>query len=171
MSSTSQPEKLFKEAKKLLDDGIEGNKKAAKSANEKIKQIRGSQPGNALYEAYYGASVALLARDAARLSEKEELALEGLDALNNAVAGDPDHKEIRMLRAGVCLKLPDDYFQTLETAIGDYVYLLDRMSRQRDYLSAKQAREVLGKLAQAYREAGKTAQAQETERRLADWKK
>jgi predicted Zn-dependent protease len=165
MASGSPWEKLFKEAKKQLAEGIDGDKKAVRGANEKLHRLREADPGDALVLAYYGSSLTLLARDAVKLMEKEEKANEGLDALNRAVQLEPNHKEIRLLRANVCLRLPDDYFGTLAVAIEDFTYLLDRQSENAGYLAPKQAKDVASKLAEAYLEAGMPAKAQETKQR------
>lgn len=165
MANGSQLDKLFKEAKKQLEDGIDGDKKAVRGANIKLKRLCDANPGNALVVAYYGSSLALLARDAVKLSEKEEKANEGLETLNRAVRMEPAHKEIRLLRGSVCLRLPDDYFGSLAIAIEDFTYLLDRHSENAGYLASKQWKEVASKLAAAYREAGMPDKALEAERR------
>ncbi|MDF2837395.1 MAG: hypothetical protein K0Q63_3035 [Paenibacillus sp.] len=171
MANGSQLDKLLKEAKKQLEDGIDGDKKAVRGANMKLLRLRETNPGNALVLAYYGSSLALLARDAVKLSEKEEKANEGLEALNRAVQLSPNHKEIRMLRASVCLRLPDDYFGSLAIAIEDFTYLLDRHAEHAGYLAPKQLKEVASHLATAYREAGMSAKALQTEQRFSNGKK
>ncbi|TXK79808.1 hypothetical protein [Paenibacillus sp. N3.4] len=167
MANNSNDEKQFKEAKKLHNDGIDGDKKAVKSANEKLLKLRETEPDNALIEAYYGSSLALLARDAVKPLEKEEKALEGLDALNRAVTLDPNQKEIRLLRANVCLRLPESYFHCSKTAIEDFSFLLDRYQESSSYLSQKQVREVLRNLSTAYQNAGKQDEANAVLQRLA----
>ncbi|MCY7486848.1 hypothetical protein [Paenibacillus alvei] len=161
MSSDSNPDKQFKIAKKLLQDGVEGDKKAAKRANEKLVKLRETQPHNALIEAYYGSSLALLSRDAVNLVEKEEKALESLEALNQAVIWDPNEKEIRFLRGSVCLHLPESYFYCSKIAIEDFTFLLDRYQQGSNYLTQKQVREVLRKLSKAYLNIGNKVKSNE----------
>ncbi|MDQ6421683.1 hypothetical protein RB620_19845 [Paenibacillus sp. LHD-117] len=170
MAMDSYRENLLKEAKQLHSNGIEGDKKAVMSAYEKLLTLRGLEPNNAVIEAYYGSSLALLARDAVKLLEKEEKARTGLDALNRAVALDPNHKEIRLLRANVCLRLPDSYFQSAQTAIDDFSFLLARNQAKADFLTQKQVREILTKLSKAYQIAGKPDKAQQVLQRLAKLK-
>lgn len=167
MSSDSNPDKQFKIAKKLLQDGVEGDKKAAQRANEQLVKLRDTQPHNALIEAYYGSSLALLSRDAVKLVEKEEKALESLEALNQAVTWDPNEKEIRFLRGSVCLHLPESYFYSSKIAIEDFTFLLDRYQQDSKYLTKNQVREVLRKLSKAYQNSGNHNKANEILQRLA----
>lgn len=167
MSSDSNPDKQFKKAKKLLQDGAEGDKKAAKRANEELLKLREIQPHNALIEAYYGSSLALLSRDAVKLVEKEEKALESLEVLNQAVELDPNEKKIRFLRGNVCLHLPESYFYCSKIAIEDFTFLLDRYEQNSNYLTQKQVREVLRKLSKAYQNNGNQDKANEVLQRLA----
>ncbi|SYX85301.1 tetratricopeptide repeat protein [Paenibacillus alvei] len=167
MSSDSTPEKQFKIAKKLLQDGVEGDKQAAKRAHEKLLKLRETQPHHALIEAYYGSSLALLSRDAVKLVEKEEKALESLEVLNQAVEMDPNEKEIRFLRGSVCLHLPESYFYSSSIAIEDFTFLLDRYQQDSNYLTHKQVRRVLRKLSKAYQNSGNPAKANEVSQRLA----
>ena len=161
MADKSKYEKQFKEAKKLHHAGVDGDKKAVKSANEKLMKLREMTPNHALIEAFYGSSMALLARDSVRLQEKEELALQGLEALNHAVAMDPNHKEIRFLRGNVCLRLPDMYFQTAQIAIEDFTFLFDCYLANHSYLTPQQLKEVLNKLSESYQNAGNISKANE----------
>lgn len=167
MSSDSTPEKQFKIAKKLLQDGVDGDKKAAKRAHETLLSLREAQPHHALIEAYYGSSLALLSRDAVKLVEKEEKALESLEVLNQAVEMDPNEKEIRFVRGSVCLHLPESYFYSSRIAIEDFTFLLDRYQQDSNYLSQKQVRGVLRKLSKAYQNSGNPAKANEVSQRLA----
>lgn len=166
MANGSKQDKLLKEAKKQLEDGIDGDKKAVRGASLLLQRLRDANPGNALVLAYYGSSLALLARDAVKLSDKEEKAIEGLEALSRAVQMEPTHKEVRMLRGSVCLRLPDDYFGSLALAIEDFTYLLDRHAEHDGYLAPKQLKEVASKLASAFREAGIPEKALEAELRF-----
>ncbi|OCT13972.1 hypothetical protein A8709_00060 [Paenibacillus pectinilyticus] len=167
MSTDSYLMKQLKEAKELHQDGVDGDKKAAKSANEMLLKLRESQPQHALIEAYYGSSLALLARDAVKLLDKEEKALASLEALHHAVTLDPSNKEIRFLRGSVCLQLPESYFHSTQTAIEDFTFLLDRYQQASNYLTPKQVREALRKLSKAYQNIGNSDKANEFLQRLA----
>lgn len=159
--------KQFKEAKKLHNKGVDGDKKAVKSANEELLKLREAEPDNALIEAYYGSSLALLARDAAKPLKQADNAQEGLDALNRAVTLDPNQKEIRLLRANVCLRLPESFFHCSQTAIEDFSFLLDRYQESSSYLTQKQVNEILRNLSKAYQNAGKPDKANAVLQRLA----
>lgn len=160
MANDGSYEKQLTEIKKLHGEGVDGDQKAVKSANEKLAKLRRSQPGNAIIEAYYGSSLALLARDAVKLLVKEELARESLEALNRAVALDPNHKEVRLIRANVCLRLPDSYFETAQTAIEDFSFLLNRNQATEGYLTPNEVKEVLTDLGKAYQNAGRPEMVQ-----------
>ncbi|TLS50654.1 hypothetical protein FE782_18285 [Paenibacillus antri] len=154
MTKDNTVKKQLEEAKRLHSRGVDGDKKAVKNANEILRKLRELEPDNALIEAYYGSSMALLGRDAAHPLEKAEKAQEGLDALHRAVSMDPTRKEIRLLRAHVCLRLPESFFRCSATAIEDFTYLLEKKG---DKLTPKQAEELRQHLATAYRNAGKRA--------------
>ncbi|CAG7650264.1 hypothetical protein PAESOLCIP111_06043 [Paenibacillus solanacearum] len=168
--ANDKQKKPLEEVKKLHAKGVDGDKKAAKNANEKLAKLREAEPSDALIEAYYGSSLALLARDAAKPLEKADKAQEGLDALNRAVKLDPGHKEIRLLRANVCVRLPESYFQCSRTAIEDFTFLLDRYKENSSYLSHKQVSEILRQLSTAYQNAGNPAEASAVLQRLAQHK-
>jgi hypothetical protein len=87
-----------------------------KSTNQELLKLCETEPDNPLIEAYYSSSLALLARDAVKPLEKADKAQEGLDALNRAVTLDPNQKEIWLLRANVCLRLPESFFHCSKTA-------------------------------------------------------
>ncbi|MCR2808005.1 hypothetical protein [Paenibacillus soyae] len=160
MANDGSYENQLKEIKKLHREGVDGDQKAVKLANERLTKLRQSQPGNAIIEAYYGSSLALLARDAAKLTVKEELARESLEALDRAAAIDPGNKEVRLLRANVCLRLPDSHFQTAQTAIEDFSFLLNRNQAAAGYLTPVEVRDVLVNLGKAYETAGRADMAQ-----------
>lgn len=166
MANDSKHKKQFKEAQKLLYKGVDGDKKAVKSANEELLKLRKTEPDNALIEAYYGISLALLARDSGKPLEKADKAQEGLDVLNRAVTLDPNQKEIRLLRANVCLRLPESFFHCSKTAIEDFTFLLDRYQKKSSYLSSKQVSEILRNLKKAYENAGKSDEGNAVMQRL-----
>jgi lipopolysaccharide biosynthesis regulator YciM len=167
MENGSKHKEQFKEAKMLHNKGVDGDKKAVKIANEELLKLRETEPDNALIEAYYGSSLALLARDAVKPLEKADKAQEGLDALNRAVTLDPNQKEIRLLRANVCLRLPESFFQCSKTAIEDFSFLLDRNQESSSYLTQTQVSEILRNLSTAYQNAGKPDEANMVLQRLA----
>lgn len=159
MASESNNEKHFNEAKKLHMKGVDGDKKAVKSAYEKFLKLRESEPNNALFEAYHGSTLVLIARDAVKPFDKEDKAQEGLASLNRAVTLNPTQKEIRFLRANVCLRLPEEFFNCSKIAIEDFSFLLNGYQKNSDYLSKNQVSEILRNLSIAYKNDGKPEQA------------
>jgi hypothetical protein len=158
--------KQFEEAKKLHNNGVDGDKKAVIKANEMLLKLREAEPENALIEAYYGSTFVLLGRDSVKILERADKAQEGLDALNRAVSLDSNHKEIRWLRGNICLRLPESFFHCSETAIEDFTFLLDHYKENSNYLTPKQVREVLRNLSAAYQNAGKPDKANSVLQRL-----
>lgn len=135
--------------------GVNGDKKAVKEAYDIFAELRKRDANNPLLEAYYGSTLTLLARDAAEPIEKADHAQEGLDALNRAVSNNSKNKEIRLLRAKVCLKLPESYFHCSQTAIEDLSFLLDRYKRDASYLSDEEVKEITNDLRTARKNAMK----------------
>jgi tetratricopeptide (TPR) repeat protein len=158
--------KQFEKGKRVLMKGADGDKKAVKSAYEIFLNLRKAEPDNALIEGYYGSALALLARDAAEPLEKADKAQEGLDSLNQAISMDPNQKEIRLLRAKVCLRLPETFFHCSQTAIEDFSFLLEHYKEDPSYLSDTQVREIMENLSAAYQKAGNFSEANEVLQRL-----
>ncbi|SES16307.1 hypothetical protein SAMN04487944_12129 [Gracilibacillus ureilyticus] len=159
-------DRQLEEGRKVLMKGVDGDKQAVKKAHEIFLTLRDAEPNNAVVEAYYGSALALLGRDAVKPIEKADNAEEGLEALNRAVSMNPNNKEIRLLRANVCLRLPESFFQCSSTAIKDYTFLLNQYKKDPGYLSKNQVREIIKDLATAYQNAGK---ASEGKRAMQQW--
>jgi hypothetical protein len=159
MAEESAYMKLFEEAKTLHNKGVDGDKKAVIKANEILFNLREAEPDHALIEAYYGSTLVLLGRDAVKILDRADKAQEGLDALNRAVSLDSNHKEIRLLRGNICLRLPESFFHCSETAIEDFAFLLDRYKENSGYLTQHQVRDVVRNLSAAYQNAGKPEKA------------
>ncbi|WP_238343549.1 hypothetical protein [Gracilibacillus saliphilus] len=158
--------KQFEEGKKLFMKGVKGDKKAVKQSYDIFLKLRGAEPNNALVEAYYGSTLALLARDASKPLEKADKAQEGLDALNQAISRNPQHKEIRMLRSNVCLRLPESFFQCSKTAVEDILFLLDRYQKDANYLTNSQVKELVADLSTAYQNMGEPDEASKVKQRF-----
>ncbi|MGP4039123.1 tetratricopeptide repeat protein [Gracilibacillus sp. D59] len=158
--------KQFEEGKKLFMKGVDGDKKAVKLAYDIFLKLRNTAPNNALIEAYYGSTLALLGRDASQPLEKADKAQEGLDALNQAISKDPNHKEIRMLRSNVCLRLPESFFQCSKVAVEDISFLLNRYQKDSSYLTNNQVRELIKDLSTAYQNMGNPDEASKVLKRL-----
>lgn len=160
MGNDKKYKKQDEEVKKLLLKGVDGDKRAVKKAYEMLVLLREAEPNNALYQAYYGSCMALLARDAVKTLDKADKAQEALDSLDRAVALDPNDTQIRLLRGTVCLRLPENYFHCSKTAIEDFTFVLERYKEDKDAFSKSQAAEIVRNLSTAYQNAGKPTEAQ-----------
>ncbi|MBB6670983.1 tetratricopeptide repeat protein [Cohnella nanjingensis] len=161
----------FEKARTLHNKGVDGDKNAVIKANEMLLKLREAEPDDALIEAYYGSTLVLLGRDAVKILDRADKAEEGLDVLNRAVSLDSNLKEIRLLRGNICLRLPESFFHSSETAIEDFTFLLDRYEENSSYLTQKQVREVLRNLSEAYQNAGKPDKAVAALQRLDKWER
>lgn len=159
--------KSFDEAVKLHRKGVQGDKKAAAAAHAHFAELRTADPANALVEAYYGSTLALLGRDAVHPLERSENVQLGLEALDRAVEMNPHKKTIRLIRANVCLRIPEEFFQRSQTAVEDYNYVLEKHRIKPDLLTREQLLQILHDLGTAYLNAGKPSEADATWQRLA----
>jgi len=130
------------DVRKYHHKGVKGDRKAVKTAYGLLRTLREEDPENALIEAYYGSVQALLARDAEKPLAKADLAEAGLASLNRAVGMDPENKEIRLIRANVCMRLPDSYFRCAATALEDFRYLAERERASPGFLTKSQKEDV-----------------------------
>ncbi|GAE93922.1 hypothetical protein JCM21714_3042 [Gracilibacillus boraciitolerans JCM 21714] len=166
MGKNSAISAQFEEGKKLFMKGTNGDKKAVRSAYDIFLKLRNDMSRDALLEAYYGSTLALIGRDAVQPIEKADKAQEGLDTLNQAVTMEPNQKEIRLLRANVCLRLPESFFHCSQTAIDDFSFLLAQYQADPNYLSKIQVTEIIKNLSTAYQHAGRPHEAKEVLQRL-----
>ncbi|MFD0672347.1 hypothetical protein [Cohnella sp. GCM10027633] len=134
---------------------VRGNPAAVRDAHRQFAELRAIDSQHALLEAYYGSTLAMLARDADQLIDKADKAQHSLDILDRAVAMAPGDAVVRLIRANVCMRLPDRIFDRTQTAIDDFKHLLSRDDGTPGYLAPAQRQETLQGLAQAYENAGK----------------
>ncbi len=154
--------KEFEKAVHLHQLAINGDKQAAKQAYDLLKKIRLQTVNNALVDAYFGSSSALIARDHPDLMEKMNLAKRGLKALDNAVKADPNNVEIRILRGNVAYRLPEMYFRRTKTAIEDFQFLVDGYEGKKNKISKNQYCEFLLNLGNSYQVIGESQKADTT---------
>jgi len=105
--------------------GVAGNKAAVQRAQAQFQSLREQYPDNATVLAYSGSTLALMARDALKPVERLDLAKQGLALLDQAVAAAPGEPSFRMLRGKIAFRLPEAIFHRTETAIEDYVVLIN----------------------------------------------
>lgn len=159
-------DKDLSEAIKLHELGVKGDKEAVKKCYELLKGLYEKKRGNYLVEAYFGSSVALVARDALNPNERFKLALEGLKHLDNAVSNSPNDIKIRMLRANVCLRLPEMYFHRTETAIEDFENLISRYEKNNSLFSKDTYLKIMFDLGVAYKNLKRIKEAHSTWEKL-----
>lgn len=146
--------------------GIKGDRQAVADAFAQLSALRAVEPGNALLEAYYGSSLALMGRDEKQILDKADKANQGLISLDRAVSMDPGNITVRLIRANVCLRLPENFFGRTKTAIDDFNELLTRNQTKPGLLTSAQHKEVLQGLAEAYETVGKPSQAKAIRQQL-----
>ncbi|MFC5530398.1 hypothetical protein [Cohnella yongneupensis] len=146
--------------------GMQGDRTAVKDAFAQLSELRAIDSNHALLEAYYGSTLTLMARDADKLLDKADKSQQGLASLDRAISLAPGNAVIRLIRANVCLRLPENFFGRTQTAIDDFNDLLARHQRQPDLLTPIQYKQVIQGLATAYENTGKLTEARTTRQRL-----
>jgi hypothetical protein len=107
------------------DEEAAGNVDSIWKANRIFAQLRLDHPGCSITKAYHGNVAVLMARDASNPIEKRELARRGLRLLDEAVASSPQDTVVNMLRNSAASLLPDRSLYPVETAIEDYIHLIE----------------------------------------------
>ena len=157
----------FDAAVQLHRKAIQGDRQAVQNALAQFAELRKADPSDALAEAYYGSSLALKGRDAAQLADKAQFAQQGLASLDRAISMSPDNVAVKLIRANVCMRLPEHVFGRTQTAIDDFNDLLARHQSNPDLLAPAQYRQVIQDLAKAYENAGRPGEASAIKQRYA----
>lgn len=134
----------------LHNEGVAGSAQAVREANEAFEQLRDNYPGHPLVNAYYGSVMALLARDESNPLERFRLASRGMALLDEATAAAPRSSTVRMLRGNVAYRLPEHFFHRTETAIEDYIMLIDGELSEPGNLAAETYAKLVYELGEAY---------------------
>ncbi|MFC5700519.1 hypothetical protein ACFPVX_04415 [Cohnella faecalis] len=135
---------------RLHHQGIEGDANAVRKANIAFQRLRDGHPGHPIADAYHGSVMALMARDETNVMQKMQLAKRGLELLDQAVASEPRDRTIRMLRGKVAYRLPESFFRRTETAIEDYIILIDGEIRSPGGFDKETYSTLISELAEAY---------------------
>lgn len=154
------------QAIQLQKEGVEGNVTAVQEANRLLEQLRLDHPGHPLTDAYHGSVMILIARDKSKPLEKLRWSKRGLKLLDGAVAAAPNDDMIRILRGKAAYNLPEKYFHRTQTAIDDYVFLIDREMRQAGTLEEEEYLQLIYELGEAYYRIGRNKDAANSWRRL-----
>ncbi len=165
-ASAGSSDPRFLKAVSLHLDSIKGNAAAALEANKLLEQLRKSYPGDPLVTAYYGSSLVLIARDKSKALEKLRFSNEGMKLLDEAVAANPQHPVIRLLRGKNAYQLPERYFQRTRTMIEDYTFLLELHLRGGALPSTVTYSELVQELGAGFSRIGKNQEASELWTRL-----
>lgn len=143
--------KQLEEAIKLHKLAVDGDKEAVGTAHELLKKLYAKYPQNRLTQAYLGSITSLKSRDLLDMIERFKFATKGVKLLNQAVLGDKDNIEIRILRANVCFRLPEMYFHKTAIAVEDYNYILERYEKDNNTVTHGLYLRILYDLGCAYR--------------------
>lgn len=146
-------------AVRLHDEGLAGNKEAVRKARTALRALHEQNPGDDTVKAYYGSSLALSARDSTRTVDRIDLAREGLSLLDQVVAAQPNNRVFRLMRGKIAYRLPENIFHRTETAIDDYVKLIDAEMRQPGLLDEKAYATLVYELGDAFFRTKRTSEA------------
>ncbi|MBO9598069.1 MAG: hypothetical protein J7559_09675 [Cohnella sp.] len=146
-------------AVRLHSEGVSGSKEAVRRAQAQFKSLHMQYPDNAAVKAYYGSSLALMARDSLRPSERLNLAKQALALLDEAVAAEPEERMHRMLRGKIAYHLPEPFFHRTDTAIEDYAMLIDHELTNPGSLDRKAYAQLVYELGEAYFRTQRTKEA------------
>lgn len=160
--SGKSTEELFAEAITLYQLGLSGEKEAVPQAFRLLINVLQNDRQNLLAEAYLGSVLSLMGRDAQDASDRFKFAIKGLKILDKVVSLEPEHVEIRGMRAFVCSKLPEQFFHRSDTAFEDFSYLVSRYEEDESLFSKEFYNQILFELALAYHRLGKKKEAEST---------
>ncbi len=161
-SDNEELQKQLEEAVELHKQAVDGDRDASAAAYELLKKLTMKYPQNRLVQAYLGSITSLKGRDVLDMIERSKFAMRGVKLLNQAVLGDKDNIEIRLLRANVCLRLPEMYFHKTSVAIEDYNYIMSCYEKDKGRISQKLYLRVLFDLGCAYKNLELEKQANST---------
>lgn len=150
LSLEDDKEAYYKEGMRLHDLGVAGNKEAAKLALDMWEKAYEKNQGDNLARAYYGSSMALVARDGTDPNTLFGSAIKGMVHVNRALSRDRDNPKIRLLRAYLTNSLPEAFFHQTHKAIKDFRYLAMAYQKDNSIFSKEQYHKILYDLGLAY---------------------
>lgn len=153
-------QKDFEEAVQLHQKGVAGNAEAVKQAHSLLKKIHSNVPDNHLVEAYFGSVTTLLGRDEVDPLERFKKVNKGLKMMDRVISQVPEDLEVRILRANICLRLPETFFHRTGSAIEDFSYLISRYEQEPSIFTADFYQQLLQELAEAYQTVNQNDEAQ-----------
>lgn len=120
--ASGQPPEDMAKAIRLHNAGRQGDQEALKQANGLLKMMVKNEPKNALANAYFGSTYAVMGRDAESLVNKIRYVNRGLRYLDEALHLAPDDFVVRFIRANVNSSLPE-MFSRADKATEDMLVL------------------------------------------------
>jgi len=143
-------EQRLAEAVDLHNEGLGGDTNAVWEAHSKFEKLRKDFPNQPIAAAFHGSIMTLIARDESSPTTRFQWANRGLELLDEAVASARTDIKIRMLRGSIAYRLPEQFFHRTETAIEDYLFLIDRELRDPGSISKDTYEKLIYELGEAY---------------------
>lgn len=157
--ATSSQNGALRDAIKLHEEGIKGNKQSVKNAISAFKDLAKQQKNNLEIKAYLGSATTLLGRDASSVTDKMKYALEGLKILDGVVQEAPNLVIARVLRGNVSYRLPEMYFQRTSTAIEDFSFLVSAYEKDSSILNEDEYVDILKNVIDACKRTNQSEKA------------
>lgn len=158
--SPDNRDQLVKEAIRLHDLGVAGNKKAVKIAHDLLQRAHEADPGDPVVMGYYGSCIALLGRDSNDPGEMFGNGIKGFVMLKKAIARDWSNPQLRVLRGYLAYNLPEAFFPMTERAVKDLRFVKSAYEQDNSLFSEEFYWQVLYDLGVAYRRLGDEVKAQ-----------
>lgn len=164
--SVDDKKNFFREATRLHELGLGGNKKAAHLAMDMWEDAAEAYPDDPIAQAYYGSSMALVGRDAGEPQLMFGNGLRGLKIIRQACGMDPDNLDLKRLRGFLLYSLPESFFHLGTQAIKDFQDLAAAYKKNRRIFSQEMYHEILYDLGMAYQRTSNEENAQRVWREL-----
>lgn len=149
----------------LYEQALAGDREAARKAFQVFAKAYEMEPGNQLLRAYYADTLSMQGQFENDVPEKIHYAIKGMQEFDSAVNANPDHVQVRYMRAYHSLRLPESFFHRTHTAIGDIEYLIERYEQDSSILPQETYWQLLYDLGVAYQRMGMDKECE------AAWKK
>ena len=126
-AAAQSSEDAFGKAQAAFERGVRGAESDNEAASAQFKQLSQAEPGNPLYLAYYGSTLAIKARDAWLPWKKLKFGEQGLEQIDKALKHlSPEHDkatpgrvpvgmETRLVALETFLKVPDQFFHRFDS--------------------------------------------------------